>query len=54
MLIDNTVNRYEGEGIDIVTVWDFLKEYNNKERGDIGQLDIVTGFFTISTLTRLY
>ena len=54
MLIDNKVNRYQGEGIDIVTVWDFLKEYNSKERGDVGKLDIVTGFFTISTLSRLY
>ena len=41
-------------GLGITTVWDFMKEYNNKERGDIGQLDIVTGFFTISTLSRLY
>lgn len=54
MLIDNKVNRYQGEGIDIVTVWDFLKEYNSKERGDVGKFDIVTGFFTISTLSRLY
>ena len=37
-----------------MTVWDFLKEYNSKERGDVGKLDIVTGFFTISTLSRLY
>lgn len=54
MLIDNKVKHHLDGGLGITTVWDFMKEYNNKERGDIGQLDIVTGFFTISTLSRLY
>ena len=54
MLIDNKVKHDLDGSIGITTVWDFLKEYNDKERGDIGKLDIVTGFFTINTLSRLY
>ena len=54
MLIDNKVKHDLDGGLGITTVWDFMKEYNDKERGDIGKLDIVTGFFTISTLSRLY
>ncbi len=54
MLIDNRFDHNPGSGHNIITVWDFLKDNNNKDRGDIGQLDIVTGFFTISTLSKLY
>lgn len=54
MLIDNRFNHNPGSGHNIITVWDFLKDNNNKDRGDIGKLDIVTGFFTITTLSKLY
>ncbi len=54
MLIDNRFNHNPGSGHNIITVWDFLKDNNSKDRGDIGKLDIVTGFFTITTLSKLY
>ena len=54
MLIDNKVNRYPNNGIDIVTVWDFLKTYSSKDAGETGKMDIVTGYFTIYTLSKLY
>lgn len=54
MLIDNKVDRYPDDGLNIVTVWDFLNEYSGKQRNDIGKLDIVTGYFTIHTLSKLY
>lgn len=54
MIIDNKVNRYPDDGLDIVTVWDFLKQYSGKEAGETGMLDIVTGYFTIFTLSKLY
>lgn len=53
MLIDNKVDRYD-DGLDIVTVWDFLTENSGKKSGQTGDLDIVTGYFTIYTLSRLY
>lgn len=34
MLIDNKINRYPDDGLNIVTVWDFLKTYAGKESGD--------------------
>lgn len=54
MLLDNKVNRYPDDDRNIVTVWDFLNEYSGKDRGDIGKFDIVTGYFTIQTLSKLY
>ena len=54
MIIDNKVDRYPDDGLDIVTVWDFLKQYSGKEAGETGKLDIVTGYFTIFTLSKLY
>lgn len=54
MLIDNKVDRYPNDGIDIVTVWDFLKTYSSKDTGETGKMDIVTGFFTIFSLSKLY
>ncbi|MBR5119319.1 MAG: DEAD/DEAH box helicase family protein [Muribaculaceae bacterium] len=54
MLIDNKVDRYPLEGTNIITVWDFLRTYSGKECGDTGILDIVTGYFTIKTLSKLY
>lgn len=54
MLIDNKIDRYPDDSLNIVTVWDFLNEYSGKQRNDIGKLDIVTGYFTIHTLSKLY
>ncbi len=54
MIIDNKVDRYPDDGLNIVTVWDFLKQYAGKETGETGRLDIVTGYFTIFTLSKLY
>lgn len=58
MLIDNKKDRYMGaEGEEhpvIITVWDFLQTYSGKDTGEIGKLDIVTGYFTIRTLSQLY
>lgn len=53
MLIDNKVDHYD-DGLNITTVWDFLKEFSGKQSGQVGHLDIVTGYFTIHTLSRLY
>lgn len=52
MLIDNKVNRFEG--LDITTVWDFLNTYSGIKSEQHGKLDIVTGYFTIFTLSKLY
>ena len=58
MLIDNKIDRYSGakgeEHPEIITVWDFLKLYSGKDSKEEGKLDIVTGYFTIHTLSRLY
>ena len=54
MLIDNKINRYPADGLNITTVWDFLCRYSGKESGKTGSLDIVTGYFTIFTLSKLY
>lgn len=52
MLIDNRKNRYD-DGLNIVTVWDFIKEY--AVMPDIsGDFDIVTGYFTLRALSKLY
>jgi hypothetical protein len=52
MLIDNKKNRYE-DGLGIVTVWDFIKEYAGLPHPR-GQFDIVTGYFTLRALSKLY
>lgn len=58
MLIDNKVNRYPGTDLEdspkIVTVWDFLQTYSGKATGESGKMDIVTGYFTIHALSKLY
>ncbi len=54
MLIDNKVDRYPEDGLNIVTVWDFLKQFSGKDAGETGKMDIVTGYFTIFTLSKLY
>ena len=54
MLIDNKINRYVEDGLDMKTVWDFINEYSGKKSGQEGKLDIVTGYFTVRALARLY
>ena len=58
MLIDNKADRYSGADSEdhpkIITVWDFLDTYSGKKSGELGKFDIVTGYFTINTLSKLY
>ena len=54
MLIDNKVDRYPEDGLGIKTVWDFINLYSGQQSGQIGKLDIVTGYFTIRALSKLY
>ena len=54
MLIDNKVDRYPDDGFNIKTVWDFINEFSGKESQQTGNLDIVTGYFTIRALSKLY
>ena len=54
MLIDNKVDRYPDDGLNIKTVWDFINKYSGIISGQIGRLDIVTGYFTIRALSQLY
>lgn len=54
MLIDNKVKRYEDDGFNIVTVWDFINDFSGKKSNHTGNLDIVTGYFTIRALSKLY
>jgi ERCC4-related helicase len=53
MLIDNKKDRYNN-GRNIITVWDFLNEFAGKDSGQHGDLDIVTGYFTIRALAKLH
>ena len=54
MLIDNKVDRYPEDGLNIKTVWDFINLYSGQQSGQTGKLDIVTGYFTIRALSKLY
>ena len=54
MLIDNKVDRYPEDGLNIKTVWDFINLYSGQKSGQIGKLDIVTGYFTIRALSKFY
>ena len=54
MLIDNKVDRYPDDGLGIKTVWDFINLYSGRQSGQTGKLDIVTGYFTIRALSKLY
>lgn len=54
MLIDNKTARYPESGFNIVTVWDFIKAFSGKATSQTGTLDIVTGYFTIRALSKLY
>ncbi len=52
MLIDNKKNRYD-DGLNIITVWDFIKMYAATPM-QLGNFDIVTGYFTLRALSKLY
>ena len=54
MLIDNKVDRYPDSKLGIVTVWDFLQKYAGIASKQDGEMDIVTGYFTIRALSKLY
>ena len=54
MLIDNKTDRYPEEGLGINTMWDFISLYSGWQSGQTGKLDIVTGYFTIRALSKLY
>ncbi len=54
MLIDNKQNRYPNDGLNIKTVWDFINVFSGNKSGQTGNLDIVTGYFTIRALSQLY
>ncbi|MBR5564255.1 MAG: hypothetical protein IKW11_08535 [Bacteroidales bacterium] len=51
MLIDN---KKENKALNITTVWDFVDKFSGKESGQVGKLDVVTGYFMIQTLAKLY
>ena len=53
MLIDNKKDRYN-DRLNITTVWDFINLRSGKDSNQIGNLDIVTGYFTIRALSKLY
>ena len=59
MLIDNKKDQYPGDGYNIVTVWDYIRSFigrnvDNPDMEQKGRLDIVTGYFTIRALSKLY
>ena len=54
MLIDNKVDRYPDDGLDIKSVWDFIRYFTSPDKGREGALDIVTGFFSVAGLSALY
>ena len=51
MLIDN---KKENRALNITTVWDFIDKFSGNESGQVGKLDVVTGYFMIQTLAKLY
>ena len=51
MLIDN---KKENKKLNITTVWDFIDKFSGSSSGQHGRLDIVTGYFMIQTLAKLY
>lgn len=53
MIIDNKQDRDPNDGINVKTVWDYMKYYTNPEKGREGILDIVTGFFSVTGLELL-
>lgn len=53
MIIDNKQDRDPNDGINITTVWDYMKYYTAPEKNREGVLDIVTGFFSVTGLELL-
>ena len=53
MIIDNKQDRDPNDGINVKTVWDYMKYYTNPVKGREGILDIVTGFFSVTGLELL-
>lgn len=54
MLIDNKVDRYPDDGLEIKSAWDFIRYFTSPDKGRIGGLDIVTGFFSVAGLSALH
>lgn len=59
MLVDNKKDRYPDDNKNIKTVWDFIRTFAGRdqlhpEMTTTGSLDIVTGYFTIRALSKLY
>lgn len=54
MLIDNKIDRYPDDGLNIISVWDFLFHHTNPAKGRKGDVDIVTGFFSVAGLSALH
>lgn len=52
MLIDN--KQSYGSNDSIKTVWDCISDYSSPDKGRIGKMDIVTGFFSLAALHILY
>lgn len=53
MIIDNKQDRDPNDGINITTVWDYMKYYTDPVKNREGVLDIVTGFFSVTGLELL-
>lgn len=54
MLIDNKLDRYPNDGLNIKSVWNFIYKFTNPNTDRIGKIDIVTGFFSVAGLSALY
>lgn len=54
MIIDNKKNRYPDNSLNIITLWDFINVFSGKESGEKGRMDLVTGYFTITALSKMY
>ena len=52
MLIDN--KQSYGSNDSIKTVWDCISDYSSLNKGRVGKMDIVTGFFSLAALHILY
>ena len=52
MILDN--KQIYGSNDKIKSVWDCILDYSNPNKGRVGKMDIVTGFFSIAALHVLY
>ena len=52
MLIDN--KQSYGSNDSIKTVWNCISDYSSLDKGRVGKMDIVTGFFSLAALHILY